>query len=120
MSYESALESAGAEVIKFSYFGSYQGDWWAKVEYLGSVGWVKGSYGSCSGCDAYEGEFFNFFGDYSDRPEDPEFKEAVRQFGLRYLNNCWFTQEEAEKEASSNIDWDVEAQKMLDFIKCGN
>lgn len=29
----------------------------------------------------------------------------------------FFSQEEAEKEASENIEWDLEAQNLLDFIK---
>lgn len=60
MSYKKCLELAGAEVIVFQYFGSYQGDWWAKVRYNGQMGWVNGSFGSCSACDAFEFEF----GDY--------------------------------------------------------
>ena len=50
MSYCQALEAAGAKILQFKSFGSYQGDWWAKVEYNGEIGWVAGSYGSCSGC----------------------------------------------------------------------
>lgn len=57
MSYEEALQAAGAEVLEFEQFGSYQGDWWAKVRYKDELGWVQGSYGSCSGCDAFESEF---------------------------------------------------------------
>ena len=57
MSYQEALEAAGATVHAFEFFGSYQGDWWAKVTYNGETGWVHGSYGSCSGCDAFEAEF---------------------------------------------------------------
>ena len=52
MSYELALEEAGAKVLEFQSFGSFQGEWWAKVEYNGEIGWVAGCYGSCSGCDA--------------------------------------------------------------------
>lgn len=33
MSYENALKAAGAEILEFGQFGSYQGDWWAKVRY---------------------------------------------------------------------------------------
>jgi len=31
MSYDEALKAAGAEVLLYESFGSYQGDWWAKV-----------------------------------------------------------------------------------------
>src|SRR5574340_1404036 len=57
MSYQEAMEAAGAEVVAFEQFGSYQGAWRAKVRYKGETGWVQGSYGSCSGCDAFEAEF---------------------------------------------------------------
>lgn len=57
MSYQSALESAGAVVHAYEEFGSYQGDWYAKVTHNGVTGWVSGSFGSCSGCDAWEAEF---------------------------------------------------------------
>ena len=40
MSYKNALKAAGAKVIEFKYFGSYQGDWVALVEYKGERGWV--------------------------------------------------------------------------------
>ena len=35
MSYQMALEMAGATVLEYKEFGSYQGDWFAKVEYQG-------------------------------------------------------------------------------------
>ena len=43
MSYEKAMELAGAKVIEYKAFGSYQGDWWALVEYKDKKGWVNGS-----------------------------------------------------------------------------
>src|SRR5574344_1829516 len=73
MSYTLALEKAGATIIDYKQFGSYQGDWLAFVEYGGIKGIVQGSYGSCSGCDAFEGEF-----GYSSEP--------VSQDGKYYRN----------------------------------
>lgn len=46
MSYREALEVAGATVVAFEEFGSYQGDWIAKVEYKGNIGWIKDYFGS--------------------------------------------------------------------------
>jgi len=46
MSYQIALEAAGAKILAFKEFGSYQGDWWAKVTYKNEMGWIKGCYGS--------------------------------------------------------------------------
>jgi hypothetical protein len=106
MSYEAALEAAGATVHGFFEFGSYQGDWWAKVTYEGETGWVNGRYGSCVGCDAFLMEF----GDLD--PTD----ENLAEFGRGYLD-FMYTQEEAEKEAEKNASWDYEADNMVKFIK---
>lgn len=57
MSYEMTLEKAGAEVLAFKEFGSYQGTWLALVKYKDQFGIIEGSYGSCSGCDSFQGEF---------------------------------------------------------------
>lgn len=57
MSFQQAIEAAGATVHEFKEFGSYQGDWYALVTVNGEKGWVHGSYGSCSGCDSFEAEF---------------------------------------------------------------
>jgi len=57
MGYSEALEAAGCKVLNFEEFGSYQGTWLAFVKYNEETGIVEGSYGSCSGCDAFEGEF---------------------------------------------------------------
>ena len=67
MGYCEAMEFAGAEVLEYQSFGSYQGDWFAKVLFEGKIGWVHGSYGSCSHCDAFESEF-----DYDRGPECSE------------------------------------------------
>jgi len=100
------MEAAGAVVEIFEEFGSYQGEWWAKVSYGGKIGWVNGSYGSCSGCDAFEAEFG------WDDPSD----EKLAEFGRGYLDNI-MTQDEAIKSASQYIEWDMDAKKMVDFIK---
>lgn len=106
MGYREALEAAGAVVHEYEQFGSYQGDWWARVTYQDKTGWVSGSYGSCSVCDAFEGEF----GWY--KPT----QERLAAFGQEYLDN-FMTQEEAEKSAARNLDWDYDAKEMFDFIK---
>lgn len=139
MSYRDALEAAGATVHDFQSFGSYQGDWWALVTFEGRTGYVHGYYGSCSGCDAFEGEF-----GYFSQPEDsfeawatsyrhddplgdsPEnrrayagqvavYRERLVAFGRRYLDDI-LTQQEAEADASRNIDWDSQAEEMLTWL----
>ena len=129
--YQYALEIAGAVVHDFKEFGSYQGDWWAKVTYENKTGWVNGSYGSCSGCDAFQSEF-----DYSDHVcgddkyyypiseqnfrEDcthcQETKKKLIAFGKNYLDNM-MSQEEAEKQTAKHSEWDSEAEEMMKFIK---
>lgn len=109
MSYEKALKAAGAEVIDYREFGSYQGDWWALVEYQGKRAWAHGAFGSCSYCDAFQAEVGC---DY----EAEDYESKLAQFGASYLSDLW-TQEAAEKEAAKYIEWDREARDMLDFIK---
>ena len=131
MGYSSALEAAGCTILAFEKFGSYQGDWWAKVQYDGAQGWIHGSYGSCSGCDAFEAEF-GWGG--SEKCPEHEFhygKEEIQcvdcriardkylmrlaDFGRGYLPPM--TQEEAEKAAAQNIEWDSEVEEMVAFVK---
>ena len=133
ISYQFTLEKAGAEVHCFKHFGSYQGDWWAKVTYQDKTFWVHGYYGSCSGCDAFEAEFGNSEPHCSDHEycydekiyaECPECLKALAAedekkaaFGLEYLDTFGMSQEEAERRAGENIEWDSDAHEMVDFIK---
>lgn len=129
--YQEALEAAGATVIVFKEFGSYQGEWWAKAAYNGETGWVSGSYGSCSGCDAFQSEF-GYSGDERcpEHEHDYAFEgpctncdakkaamaEKLAAFGKTYLDGL-MAQDRAESAASENLDWDSEAGDMLDFIR---
>lgn len=130
MAYEEALEAAGAVVHAFGQFGDYQGTWWAKVTYNGEVGWTNGSYGSCSGCDAFEAEFgFTDRGcdEHRDspRPEDcldckqveDAYNIRLADFGRSYLDDMLWTTEKALEEASRNLEWDSEAKDVVKFIK---
>lgn len=108
MSYAEAMEAAGAKVLAFEEFGSYQGEWWAKVEFNGVTGFVGGSYGSCSGCDAFQSEF-----GYGSASETPE---KLAAFGLSYLDNI-ITIDEAVAIANKNSSWDVEADEMVKWLK---
>ncbi len=131
MSYESALKAAGADVHCFEQFGSYQGDWWAKVTYKGMTGWVNGSYGSCSHCDAFSAEFGYkagcqiAFEEHTYCPEDScsdcksskeDYDRRLIAFGEGYLENI-LSQEQAEAKAAENIEWDLDAGEMLQWIK---
>lgn len=106
MSYQEALEAAGATVEIYKEFGSYQGEWVAKI---GSDKWVLGSYGSCSGCDAFEQEF-----DYSDTKK-PDYQERLASFGKSYLDSSYTTKELIEyfKRAESYDEGSCDAIKFL-------
>jgi hypothetical protein len=126
MSYREALEAAGAKVLVFQEFGSYQGDWWAKVQLGDKLGWINGGYGSCSSCDAFEAEFG--WGDgqtingkyvYEADPEHPNheaYMAKLKAFGGEYLDRI-VSQDEAVKEASRNLDWDTDAEEMVKFLR---
>lgn len=131
MGYELAMEAAGAEVIEFKQFGSYQGEWYAKVRFNGNLMWVNGSYGSCSGCDAFESEF-----GYSTREECDEhryeypkptscaacdeaqkvYNDKLAVFGLSYLVSGDMTDAEAITNCTQ-YSWDHEASEMEKFIR---
>lgn len=110
MDYKTALEIAGAKIIVYEAFGDYQGRWFAKVEYLGKIGWVHGEYGSCSGCDAFQSEF-GYFDEINQ-----ELKMRLVEFGVKYLDQM-ITQDEVLKIAGENSDWDCSADDMVKFIK---
>lgn len=129
MGYKEALEAAGATVVAFKSFGSYQGDWYALVEYKGIRGFAHGGFGSCSGCDSFEAEFDYDEGrcnehqwksnpppcDHCDAQKEV-YQQRLAEFGEGYLD-LLLTQEEAEAEAKRNVEWDVDAVAMLAWIK---
>ena len=132
MGYRQALEAAGATVHSFERFGSYQGDWWASVTYKGITGYVRGSYGSCSGCDAFESEFTSVLHYHGEKPvwggytlneeylEDCEectnTKDRLVIFGQKYLDGIMDKQTALDK-AGEHLKWDMEAQLMVGWIK---
>ena len=132
MSYKKCLELANAKVLTFESFGSYQGDWWAKVSYNDKIGWIHGWFGSCSGCDAFQAEFgceshehedddcisyYDFPEKFKeDCPHCQDLMKRMKEFGEKYLDDL-YTQEEAESKGSENLDWDGNTQEMLDFIR---
>jgi hypothetical protein len=129
MSYQDALEAAGAKVLQFEQFGSYQGEWFALVEFNGETGWVNGSYGSCSGCDSFEAEF-GWDEEYcsehrwvSNKPACADCDKAkadhaakLADFGKTYLGTM-LTQAQAEEQAAKYADWDSDAAEMVAYIK---
>lgn len=113
--YKFALEVAGATVHAYEQFGSYQGDWLAKVTYDGETFWIQDCYGSCSGCDAFEGDLHS---EYHENKNVGYEKESITAFGKNYLaKENRLTYEQALEKVSKYITWDCDAQKMIDFVK---
>ena len=110
MSYMDALEAAGAKVVRYEYFGDYQGTILVEVEYEDLRGYVEISYGSCSHCDAYEA--FTSDLNWDHEPTQQE----LSNFGRNYLEDI----ESAEKlieQFTKRIEWDYEAEDMIKWLK---
>jgi hypothetical protein len=128
MSYEFVLKFAGAKVIDYKEFGSYQGNWIAVIKKGKSYCFVIDYFGSCSGCDAFQSEFggtvhfqndvhHNIFDEkfYEDCEKCQEIKQNLIKFGKNYLLGA-MNYERALKKVSENSSWDYEAQEMIDFV----
>ena len=129
--YLQMLKIAGAEVHCFEEFETHQGDWWSKVTYKNVTGWVRGTCGSCDDCDAFKNEINEYethshMDDEDYRPyhyglvdgceKCEELKLKIKKLGGEYLDGM-LTQQEAEKKAEEFISWDLDAKKMIEFIK---
>jgi hypothetical protein len=109
--YEASLWATGVAVLAYEKFGSYQGDWWAYVEFPNRERYfVHSYYGSCSGCDAFEGEFM-YGGE-----DEPGYLHRLKDFGREYLTDC-MTLEQALATASEHASWDVEAGQVVAWLK---
>ena len=106
MSYQQALEAAGATVSAFIEAGDYQGTWFARI---GPDQWVTGSYGSCSGCDAFQAEFDCC------REELPDYQSRLAAFGQQYLDDVLTA---AQAIALANNHWNAgDAKRAADDIE---
>jgi hypothetical protein len=130
MGYKETMEMAGATVHSFREFGSYQGDWLAKVTWKGELGFVRGSYGSCSGCDAYQSECDGLghavgeegyhnpsWGDCVEGCEKCEQgKRTLAGFGRRYLNSM-MPAKGIIKELEEGMEWDYDKTETLEKLR---
>jgi hypothetical protein len=131
MAYQEALEAAGATVVAFQEFGSYQGTWMAR---LADGRFVTGSYGSCSGCDAFEAEFGYSEREtcdehrYVDAPADCEackvakdaYQAKLAAFGASYLEGFATRDEliaEYTKRRDSERYFSSEDQEVLTWLQ---
>jgi hypothetical protein len=107
MSYEKAMEAAGATVHRSEFYGSYDGVWMMHVTHPdGRTGFLIDYYGSCSGCDAYEG---TFGWEYEETPE------KLAEFAKPYLDEL-LTKEQALAKCAES-DWDEDYAKMAKDIR---
>lgn len=111
--YEEALVAAGAKVLEFAEFGDYQGSWIAYVEYEGGRGFVRGSYGSCDHCDAFQGEF----GWVDEDEEDSEeYRARLADFGRGYLEGQLWTAVELREHYAEDAEWDSDAEEIVGWL----
>jgi hypothetical protein len=77
--YTMVAEARGQRVLWFRRFGSYQGDWLLLSRDDDRYYIYKDSYGSCSGCDAIEGEF-GYTGADKLTPDNPQVQEFIKDY----------------------------------------
>lgn len=109
MAYEDAFAAVpGCTVEWCEYFGSYQGQLAAKIKYKGETLYIIDYYGSCSGCDAFEGEF-----GYGDDPTP----EQLASFGKPYVEGAYTLDEAIKKLSPVPGEWyDTDDKEALDRI----
>jgi hypothetical protein len=111
MSYQQALEAAGARVIAFEHFGDWQGSWVALVEYQGQRGWVQGAFGSCDYCDAFKSQF-SWDSDFTCQ----DVQEQLAQFGRTYLDDLQTT-EQILRQYDADAHWDDESEAAAFWVR---
>jgi hypothetical protein len=110
--YENALKAAGAKIFAFEAFGDWQGSWLAYVVYRGERGWVRGYFGSCDHCDAFEAEF----GYDHDAENEKDYPKRLANFGRTYLD-ALETTEQVLAHYEESKDWDLESQDVIFWIR---
>jgi len=109
MGYLTALEAAGATVIRHQYFGDYSGNIIAEVAYEGETGFVVINYGSCSYCDSYQAFEEDFGWDIAPTQDD------LAEFGRRYLDIR--TKQSLIDEFTEQAEWDIDAEDVIKWLK---
>jgi hypothetical protein len=130
MGYYSALEAAGAKVLEFKEFGSYQGTWLAILD-TGLI--VEGNYGSCSGCDSFQAEFDygtdyterdgKFYSDYNEEITEDEYNKGLAaqekklaDFGRSYVDSAR-TYNEIYEKYKADAKWDYESEEIVTWLQ---
>jgi hypothetical protein len=105
MSYEQAIEAAGAEILDLEEPESYRGPYPLLVRYKGSVGYVCFDVGTCPHCDEYLGEMSGR------EPTLGEMADWARCYleSLRTYNDMLLTR--------SNVEYEPDYEKFSDFLE---
>ena len=96
MNYTGALEAAGAKVIRYEYFSSYQGTILAKVEYEGKHGYVEIINVDLDHCDTYT-------------------EQDLSNFGRNYLEEIE-SAEKLIKQFTAQLEWDIDAENAIKWL----
>lgn len=124
-SYEDILHRIYDEVLFYNEYGSYQGDWLAKVKKGDEEFWLWGWYGSCSGCDWFQAEAdYPWSCDFEDTDFDyffekvkEETKRLIKSFVDDYEADK-FTKEELIAHLEKSLkEWDDGQREMLEDVK---
>jgi len=97
-------------VLRYQYFGDYQGTILAEVEYAGKNGYVEIGYGSCSVCDSYQAFEEEF--DWDIGPD----QRALASFGENYLDEIQ-TLEDLIESYTERAEWDTDAEDVIRWLK---
>lgn len=111
MSYDTALIATGHALLDYQSFGDYQGTWYALMNINGTLSLISGSYGSCSGCDAFESEFSY------DNDNTPEYKEHLKRFGQQYIDNNLVDIAKEIETQKVTAEWDMEAPAVIAWLE---
>jgi len=117
--YDDLLRFGGAKVLAYEAFGSYQGDWIAKVRIKFRVKWIHGGFGSCSGCDAIQSETEHCSHHWEQFKNDcdkcQECVQGLKRLAAEYIAEAT-TFDDVFKEISKH-DWDSETPKMVKWME---
>ena len=121
--YREALEAAGATLLDFGEFGTWEGNW---IAHLADGRFVEGAFGSCSGCDAFESEFglLDYGCDAHCRPNEicgecakkaANYARRLAIFGQTYLDSAE-DYESIRQRFLEQSEWDYDAKEAVAWL----
>lgn len=112
--YPMVAEAQGHRVLFYREFGSYQGEWLLFSYFEEHFYLWKDWYGSCSGCDAIQGEFYSESSLAIDDPKLVEFVKEYRPFLKMRMESAVHIAEKRgtlEHLLPANVSYDMEEGK---------